>query len=113
MEMAKIKGFSILAKATWSQLWEYKHYWEECGVEVKFTAFKEAHQWIADTHLLKDIEGKPSFELTDLEKELQNRGYIAHWQFDEENLETVLIKWLEYKKTWQERGLPENADGVE
>jgi len=150
--MAKIKGFSILSKTNHQGLWLYKHYWEQYKVEVNITTFKEAHEWISDTPLLRKVWIKindPTFletlsktmkdiiedileeyedltfellkanistimPLTDFDDDLSDRGYIAHWQFEEEDLPMVLIAWMDYRKNFSgKHGYPVNADGVE
>ena len=150
--MAKIKGFSILSKTDHQGLWLYKHYWEQYRVQVNITTFKEAHEWISDTPLLRNVWDKindPKFleklpfpmkemidnileenenltfellkanintiiPLTDFDEDLSDRGYIAHWQFEEEDLPMVLIAWMDYRKRFSgKNGYPVNADGVE
>ena len=120
--MAKIKGFSILSKTDYAGLRKYLDFWAGV-VDMKVTPFMEAHDWFAHVTEVKiankivppGFRDLPKLPLIDseLEEQLQGRGFLVHWEFDVQNLRTVLEHWTIYKSIAGTNGYPINGDGVE
>ena len=90
---------------------------------MKVTPFMEAHDWFAHVTEVKiankivppgfrDLPELPRID-SELEEQLQGRGFLVHWEFDVQNLRTVLEHWTIYKSIAGTKGYPLNGDGVE